>query len=180
MAAAASVARLHCIVSASGGRVLTEEHKQAIRRSWRLLAPLGETVSELFYRRLFELRPELRALFPADMEGQKRKLLAMLGFAVKSLDWPVEEWREEIDPEDDLFLVVLALGRRHRNLYRVDDEHYGPVGEALVWTLEQGLGQVFEGVTKAAWIEVYGMLSTTMKIASSAAFVGSPAGSAGP
>lgn len=153
--------------------MLTEEHKQAIRRSWRLLAPLGETVSELFYRRLFELRPDLRGLFPNDMEAQKRKLLAMLVFVVKSLDWPIEEWEQDIDPEDDLFLVILALGRRHRKLYRVEDEHYGPVGEALVWTLEQGLGQVFEGTTKEAWIQVYGMLATTMKIASVAELVGS-------
>lgn len=153
--------------------MLTEEHKQAIRRSWRLLAPLGETVSELFYRRLFELRPDLRGLFPNDMEAQKRKLLAMLVFVVKSLDWPVEDWEQDIDPEDDMFLVLLALGRRHRKLYRVEDEHYGPVGEALVWTLEQGLGQVFEGTTREAWIQVYGMLATTMKIASVAELIGS-------
>lgn len=153
--------------------MLTEEHKQALRRSWRLLTPLGETVSELFYRRLFELRPDLRPLFPSDLEAQKRKLLAMLAFAVKSLDWPVEEWEHDVEPEDDLFLVVLALGRRHRNLYKVEDEHYGPVGAALVWTLEQGLGQAFEGVTKEAWLKVYGMLSTTMKVASAADFVGS-------
>ncbi len=154
--------------------MLTEEYKQAIRRSWRLLAPLGETVSDLFYRRLFELRPDLRGLFPGDMEAQKKKLLAMLVFTVKSLDWPIEEWSQEIDPEEDMFLIILALGRRHRHLYNVEDEHYGPVGEALVWTLEQGLGQVFEGTTKAAWIKVYGILSTTMKIARSANFAGSP------
>jgi hemoglobin-like flavoprotein len=169
----ATAARLLRNVPESGGLVLTEEHKLAIRRSWRLLAPLGETVSELFYRRLFELRPDLRSLFPPDMEAQKRKLLSMLVFTVKSLDWPIEEWEKEVDPENDLFLVVLALGRRHRNLYKVEDQHYGPVGEALVWTLEQGLGQVFEGTTKEAWIQVYRMLSTTMKIASAAQLVGS-------
>lgn len=152
--------------------MLTEEHKQAIRRSWRLLVPLGDTVSDLFYRRLFEIRPDLRSLFPADMEAQKKKLLNMLAFTIKSIDWPIEEWEQDIDPEDDLFLVVLALGRRHRHLYKVDDEHYGPVGEALVWTLEQGLGQVFEGIVQEAWIQVYRMLATTMKIASSAQFVG--------
>lgn len=153
--------------------MLSEEHRQAIRRSWRLLEPLGETVSDLFYRRLFEIRPDLRALFPPDMGTQKKKLLAMLAFSVKSIDWPIEEWSQDIQPEEDLFLVILALGRRHRRLYNVDDEHYGPVGEALVWTLEQGLGQVFEGTTKEAWLRVYGFLATTMKIASAADFVGS-------
>jgi hemoglobin-like flavoprotein len=151
--------------------VLTEDQKRALRRSWRLLEPLGETVSELFYRRLFEIRPDLRPLFPQDMASQKRKLLLMLVFIVKSMDWPLEEWASEVDPESDLFLVVLALGRRHSHLYQVTDEHYGPVGEALIWTLEQGLGQAFEGATKAAWIQVYQFLSTAMKIAASADFI---------
>jgi hypothetical protein len=127
MAAAASVARLHCIVSASGGRVLTEEHKQAIRRSWRLLAPLGETVSELFYRRLFELRPELRALFPADMEGQKRKLLAMLGFAVKSLDWHRTLPRRRRGPR---LAGRLRRAPRPRAGPRRDPAHQGPHARA--------------------------------------------------
>jgi hemoglobin-like flavoprotein len=151
--------------------VLDEDQKLALRRSWRLLEPLGETVSDLFYRRLFELRPELRPLFPDDMASQKRKLLMMLVFIVKSVDWPLAEWAVQIDAKDDLLLVVLALGRRHAQLYQVRDEYYGPVGEALVWTLEQGLGQAFEGTTKNAWQTVYAFLSATMRLAGSADFV---------
>jgi hemoglobin-like flavoprotein len=151
--------------------VLTEEHKKALRHSWRLLEPLGETVSDLFYRRLFEIRPDLRILFPPDMAAQKRKLLVMLMFIVKAMDWPIEDWAAEIDPENDLLLVVLALGRRHSHLYQVTSEHYAPVGEALVWTLEQGLGQAFEGTTKTAWIQVYQFLASAMKLAAEADFV---------
>jgi hemoglobin-like flavoprotein len=147
--------------------MLSDEHKQAIRRSWRLVAPILDTAVELFYRRLFELRPELRSLFPADMESQRAKLGAMLGFVVKSLDWPLEEWSAAQDPENDLFLVVLALGRRHRNLYRVDDAHYEPLGEALMWAFDQGIGQAFEGTTREAWTKVYGLLATTMKLGAS-------------
>lgn len=148
--------------------MLTEEHKRAIRRSWRLLVPLGDTVTELFYRRMFEVRPEYRRLFPTDMSSQKQKLLATLGFAVKSLDWPYEEWAADVDPEDDLFLVVLALGRRHRNLYHVEDDQYGPVGEILMWTLEQGLGPAFDTGTREAWARVYELLSMTMRLAGAA------------
>lgn len=151
--------------------MLTDDHRNALRRSWRLLEPLGETVSDLFYRRLFETRPDLRALFPQDMAAQKRKFLVMLVFIVKSLDWPIEDWAAEVEPESDLFLVILALGRRYSHLYQVTPDHYGPVGEALVWTLEQGLGQAFEGTTKAAWIQVYTFLATAMKLASTAELV---------
>jgi hemoglobin-like flavoprotein len=147
--------------------MLSDEHKRAIGDSWRLVVPILDTAVELFYRRLFELQPGLRALFPDDMAGQRAKLGATLGFVVKSLDWPLEEWKAAQDPENDLFLVVLALGRRHRNLYMVRDEHYGPVGEALMWALDQGLGQVFRGTTRDAWSKAYGLLSTTMKLGAS-------------
>jgi hemoglobin-like flavoprotein len=147
--------------------MLNDVEKQAIVRSWRLVTPILGTAVELFYKRLFELRPDLRPLFPQDMEGQREKLAATLSFVVRSLDWPLQEWAKDQDPETDLFLVVLALGRRHRNLYRVDDAHYAPVGEALMWALDQGLGQVFQGTTRAAWEKAYKMLSTAMKLGAS-------------
>jgi hemoglobin-like flavoprotein len=145
--------------------MLTDQHKHAIKGSWRLVTPILDTAVELFYRRLFELRPDLRTMFPADMAGQHKKLAATLGFVVKSLDWPLEEWAVDQDPETDLFLVVLALGRRHRYLYSVADEHYDPVGAALMWALDQGLGQAFTTQTREAWSKAYQLLSTTMKLA---------------
>jgi hemoglobin-like flavoprotein len=42
------------------------------------------------------------------------------------------------------------------------------VGAALLWTLEQGLGPVFDHKLKAAWIEVYTVLASTMKEAAAA------------
>jgi len=152
--------------------MLTDEDKQAIIRSWRLVTPILGTAVELFYKRLFELRPDLRPLFPGDMARQQDKLAATLNFIVKSLDWPLAEWAKEQDPETDLFLVVLALGRRHRTLYSVSDAHYAPVGEALMWALDQGLGQVFQGTTRTAWEKAYKMLSTTMKLGASVVEVG--------
>ncbi len=47
------------------------------------------------------------------MSRQKQKLVAMLSFIVQSLDWDQSQWDEDIDVEDDLFMVVLAMGRRH-------------------------------------------------------------------
>lgn len=71
------------------------------------------------------------------MSGQKRKLIRMLAFIMKSLDWHEAEWREEIDPMDDLMLVVLAMGRRHSQLYRIPRESYAVVPESIVSTPEQ-------------------------------------------
>jgi hemoglobin-like flavoprotein len=41
-------------------------------------------------------------------------------------------------------------------------EHYQPVGEALLWTLEKGLGADFTLPVKAAWTEAYKTLSGVM------------------
>jgi hemoglobin-like flavoprotein len=144
--------------------MITDEEKAAIKESWRLVVPIAETAADLFYRRLFELRPEYRRLFPEDMRSQKRKLLAMLAFVVKSLDWPESAWRETVPEEDDLCLIVLALGRRHSELYKVPDSSYEAVGEALLWTLDYGLGKKFDGPTRAAWTHVYQLLAMTMKM----------------
>ncbi len=51
--------------------------------------------------------------------------------------------------------------RRHVG-YGVETRHYDAVGAALLWTLEQGLGDDFDDDTKQAWTTAYGMLATTM------------------
>ncbi len=144
--------------------MLTLTDKQAIRRSWELVTPIAETAADLFYQRLFELQPSYRKLFPPDMAPQKRKLLAMLAFIVKSVDWPDTAWKDAVDAEDDLLLVVLALGRRHGVLYRVPDDSYDVVGAALLWTLDMGLGEAFTAETRDAWTRVYGLLAKTMRM----------------
>jgi hemoglobin-like flavoprotein len=144
--------------------VITDDEKKAIADSWRLVVPIADTAADLFYKRLFELRPNYRALFPEDMGKQKRKLVAMLAFVVKSLDWPDANWRDTTSEEDDLCLVMLALGRRHTDLYKVPDASYDVVGEALLWTLDYGLGKAFDARTRAAWTHVYRLVAMTMKM----------------
>lgn len=142
--------------------MLTDHQKDLVVSSWRLVVPIAETAADLFYKRLFELKPEYRGYFSPDLEKQKRKLVSMLAFIVKSLDWKASEWRDDVSVEDDLFLVVLALGRRHGELYQIPDSSYPVVGEALIWTLDYGLGDAFTEEVKGAWLEVYTQLARMM------------------
>jgi len=57
--------------------------------------------------------------------------------------------------------VAQKLAVRHAD-YGVRAEHYQPVGEALLWTLEKGLGPDFTPAVKAAWGEAYKTLSGVM------------------
>jgi hemoglobin-like flavoprotein len=145
--------------------VLNDGEKSAIARTWRLVLPIAETAADLFYKRLFTLDPTLTALFPTDMEAQKRKLMKALHFIVQGLDWPESAWADVVEERDDVVLVVLALGRRHRSLYRVEDRHYETVGQALMWTLDQGLGEAFTPEVREAWEKAYRLIATLMKLA---------------
>lgn len=144
--------------------MLKDEDKQRILASWRLVVPIADTAADLFYRRLFELEPSYRRMFPEDMAKQKRKLVTMLAFIVKSIDWMAAQWQEDVPAEEDLCLVVLAMGRRHDQLYHIPEESYEAVGAALLWTLDQGLGQAFTDEVRAAWTRLYGVVALTMKI----------------
>jgi len=60
--------------------------------------------------------------------------------------------------------AVKDLGRRHKG-YGVAAEHYAPVGAALLWMLENGLGTGFTPDVKAAWTEAYSALAGVMTAA---------------
>jgi hemoglobin-like flavoprotein len=108
-------------------------------------------------RRLFELDPTLRPLFKGDMEEQGRKLMEMIELAVKGLDRP-----EAILP------AIAALGRRHAG-YGVNESDYETVGEALLWTLEQGLGPSFTPDIREAWAALYRFVADAMREGAAAA-----------
>jgi len=133
---------------------MTPETIDLVKTSWDKVKPISETAAELFYGKLFEIDPSLKSMFPSDMTEQGRKLMAMINTAVNALDK-----LESIVP------AVQDLGKRHVD-YGVTDTMYDSVGEALIWTLGQGLGEEFTDEVKAAWLETYTILATTMKDAS--------------
>ncbi len=136
---------------------MTEEQQALVRGSFAQVAPNAEAVAATFYARLFELDPALRPLFKGDMAAQGRKLMAMIGTAVAHLD-----------RLDTVVPAVQQLGARHKH-YGVKDADYGTVGAALLWTLQQGLGDAFDPRTREAWTVVYGTLAGVMKQAAAQA-----------
>ncbi|MEM7259159.1 MAG: globin family protein, partial [Pseudomonadota bacterium] len=100
---------------------------------------------------LFEEDPALKSLFKDDVKEQGEKLMKMITVAVNGLN-----------KLDTIVPAVQALGKRHVG-YGVEPQHYDTVGSSLIWTLQQGLGDDFDEPTKAAWLEAYTILSTTMK-----------------
>src|SRR5262249_13708597 len=90
--------------------------------------------------------------FSGDLEEQDRKLMRMIGLAVKGLDNLAE-----------LVPTLLALGGRHAS-YGVDEHDYITVRRALLWALERGLGAAFTTEVRESWSTVYNLLAGTMKV----------------
>ncbi|MFG1339830.1 globin family protein [Xanthobacter autotrophicus] len=135
---------------------MTPTQIDLVQASFAKVAPIADTAAGLFYGRLFEIAPEVKPLFKGDMTTQGQKLMATLGVVVAGLK--------------DLPRIVPAaqnLARKHVG-YGVKPEHYAPVGAALLWTLEQGLGEDFTPEVKTAWADAYGLLSSVMIAAAEA------------
>lgn len=130
---------------------MTPRQIDLVRSTWARVQTIQDRAAELFYARLFELDPALRSLFRNDLSAQGRKLMTMLNAAVRGLDHL-----------DALAPAVKDLGRRHV-AYGVTAEHYGTVALALLWTLEQQLGDGFTPEVRYAWTEAYTVLATTMQ-----------------
>ena len=127
-----------------------------IKKSWiyvRKIKP--EILGDVFYTKLFYDHPELRKMFPQEMEEQNKKLIDMLDVIIERLENP-HELKDEI----------IAVARRHVD-YGVNAEHYDMVGTALLWTLQKALGKDWTEELKTAWVNCYTELAGTMITAAS-------------
>lgn len=122
-----------------------------VKKSWRLLQSVSPAVvADAFYSKLFFDHPELRRMFPKQMEEQYKKLIDMLSSMIARLE-NMEGLQQEISD----------LAKRHEG-YGVQPKHYKMVGEALLWTLEKGLGSDWDEDTAAAWTACYTVIAGQM------------------
>jgi len=121
-----------------------------VQESFSRVAPISETAAVIFYDRLFEVAPSVKAMFPADMTEQRKKLMMMLAAVVGGLN-----------NLDSILPAASALAKRHVG-YGAKPEHYPVVGGALLYTLEKGLGSAWTPELAEAWAAAYGTLSGYM------------------
>src|SRR5262249_54626083 len=110
-------------------QMLTTNEIALVRASFVRVVPIQSAAADLFYDRLFAISPKLRELFPADLRGQKRKLMQMISTAVGGLN-----------NLNQLIPAVETLGSRHSG-YGVTTEHYRLAGAGLLFAAECGPGR---------------------------------------
>ncbi|WP_257168970.1 globin family protein [Bradyrhizobium sp. SRS-191] len=129
---------------------MTPSQIALVQDSFAKVAPISDQAATIFYDRLFEVAPQVRAMFPDDLTGQRKKLMATLAVVVNGLsNLPA------------ILPAASALAKRHVD-YGAKPEHYPVVGAALLWTLEKGLGSAWTAEVADAWTSAYGTLSGFM------------------
>jgi len=121
-----------------------------VQESFSKVVPISEAAAVIFYDRLFEVAPAVKAMFPSDMTQQRKKLMMMLAAVVNGLG-----------NLESILPAASALAKRHVD-YGAQPEHYPVVGGALLWTLEKGLGEAWTPDVADAWTAAYGTLSGYM------------------
>jgi nitric oxide dioxygenase len=136
-----------------GKNIVNAAQQELVQATFARLAVMPEVAGALFYERLFSGNPGFRPLFKNDMRIQGVKLMAMLAMVVYNLPKP-----------DQISTVIRDLAVRHAE-YGVKFADYDALREALLWTLEQALGEDLTPAASEAWTVCYDELADEMKAA---------------
>jgi hemoglobin-like flavoprotein len=131
--------------------MITHAQIALVQSSFGEILPIADAAGLLFYERVFTLAPGTRSMFDGDIEPQAKRTMAAVKTAVDGLG--------------DLDVVapfLLRLGARHVR-YGVRTEHFDVVGTALLWTLEQGLGEGFTPAVREAWVAAWNIIAGAMR-----------------
>jgi hemoglobin-like flavoprotein len=128
-------------------------HQELVQTTFARLAVMPEVTGALFYERLFAKDPGFRPLFKNNMRIQGVKLMTMLAMVVYNLPEP-----------DQVSTAIRDLAVRHVE-YGVKLDDYDALRDALLWTLEQVLGEDVTPAVREAWAVCYDELASEMKAA---------------
>jgi nitric oxide dioxygenase len=121
-----------------------------IRKSFAVVERQADVAALVFYRRLFELSPQLRPLFKTYIHDLSKKLIDTLSAALAMLERPAE-----------LVGELEELGARHVG-YGTRPEHYPVARRALLDMLAEVMGGGFTVEMRAAWDELYDAIEAAM------------------
>lgn len=115
-----------------------------------MVADRPAALAESFYAHLFDMVPEVRGMFPADMSMQHERMSRTLVDAVRGADDPAAVER-----------LLQRMGGAHARNHAVIPEHYPHVGRALVRAVRD-LSPRWSPVVASAWVQVYEWMAAHM------------------
>lgn len=122
-----------------------------LENSFNLVREDTVKFSASFYDKLFDYHPELKPLFAkVDLADQEKKLIFSLAIIVENLRNP-----------EELNRALKSLGAYHKKVGIIKN-YYPFVGQALVETFANYLGDKWDENTNKAWLNAYDLITEIM------------------
>lgn len=118
-----------------------------VQASFAMLGPIADQLGPILCNRLLKLDPELKPRL-GDLRSQSRQLMSMISGVVKALSRP-----------DALIPALRDLLARND----IQPAHHAVFLEALLGSLQAGLGTAFSPDVKAAWERCYAGLAERVR-----------------
>ncbi|MEM6943983.1 MAG: globin domain-containing protein [Pseudomonadota bacterium] len=129
---------------------LTTTQIGLIEASFRQMLPISGLATELFFARLLQTAPDIQPRSHSELRADGAEIVQELGSVVATLDD-----REALAPIlRNLAARLVARG--------VTPAMYGPLGQAMIYTLSHSLGEAFTHEMHDAWEAAYEVVSDEM------------------
>jgi hemoglobin-like flavoprotein len=135
---------------------LSASQVQLLKKTFRQINT--DQFSDYFYSRLFELHPEVRHLFPKEMEELKTKLVSVFELMVFSF---VEETNGKFTLQPELITPLSNLGKLHEDK-GVLTAHYKIANALMLESLAHCLGKSLTEEIKQIWTQALAFLTAAM------------------
>jgi nitric oxide dioxygenase len=132
---------------------LTADQIARVKATAPVFAEHGATITQHFYRRMFANRPELKNLFNQTHQAS--------GSQAQTLAQAVYAYAANIDNLGALGAAVGRIANKHASL-NIRPEHYPIVGENLLASVVEVLGDAVDEATLEAWRAAYAQLAQIM------------------
>ncbi|MGH0346889.1 NO-inducible flavohemoprotein [Sinorhizobium meliloti] len=130
--------------------MLTQKTKDIVKATAPVLAQHGYAIIQHFYKRMFEAHPELKDIF--NMAHQER------GEQQQALARAVYAYAANIENPESLSAVLKDIAHKHASI-GVRPEQYPIVGEHLLASIKEVLGDAATDEIISAWAQAYGNLA---------------------
>ncbi|QGM81091.1 NO-inducible flavohemoprotein [Otariodibacter oris] len=130
--------------------MLDQQTKDIIKATIPVLEQHGTTITQTFYKNMFEAHPELLNIFNKTNQKQGHQPMALATTVLAAA--------KHIDNLADILPHVAQIGHKHRAL-EIKPEHYPIVGENLLKAIKEVLGDAATPEIIEAWGKTYGVIA---------------------
>lgn len=142
------------LIVVKGRKMLSDQTVAIVKSTAPVLQEHGETLTRHFYERMFRVNPEVKPFFNHSNQSEGSQQRALAG--------AIAAYAANIDNLEALGGAVELIAQKHASL-QIKPEHYPIVGDNLLASIKEVLGEAATDEIIAAWAEAYQFLADILQ-----------------